>query len=438
RRRARSGLFLTASPLFASIAKTPQQRAAVPVFAPGCGVGGVRLGTGLLGARHRQRDRNLIRRRRLGLRHERRLSRRLGGGRRLVLLHRRGGGARRGLRGRVWRARRTRGWRRGSRLRCRGVGRQQRRWRLDRPARGRRLGGVLGQGRRTQGASAQPLHSGGERVRHLHAPLLARERGRPPGCQRAGVPGRHRRLARRRLGAASHRAQHRRQAPDERADLAQQALHSAMPLADLRQLAFGALARAPLGVEAALDLLRAAFELGDPRLQLGFGPAQAGSLGGGALFGLGELAAQLLDAPGELSALALAGGDALRELLGALTAVALEPGHAVLGLDAQLLLGVLSLLDPAQLALALGAMRARGLEQLGDAPPFLLGVAKTLLEAGDVAFERLDGGFRGLGTALQCRLAALGRAPRAPFGEEVGLARAGFLALLDHALRPRY
>src|SRR6185437_417114 len=260
-----------------------------------------------------------------------------------------------------------------------------------------------------------------------------------------GVAGRHRRLARRRLGlarrrlgAASHRAQHRREAPDERADLAQQALHSAMPLADLRQLAFGALARAPLGVEAALDLLRAAFELGDPRLQLGFGPAQAGSLGGGALFGLGELAAQLLDAPGELSALALAGGDALRELLGALAAIALEPGHAVLGLDAQLLLGVLALLDPAQLALALGAMRALGLEQLGDAAPFLLGVAKTLLEAGDVAFERLDGGFRGLGTALQCRLAALGRAPRAPFGEEVGLARAGFLALLDHALRPRY
>src|SRR6185437_13934022 len=141
--------------------------------------------------------------------------------------------------------------------------------------------------------------------------------------------------------------------------------------------------------------------------------------------GLRELAAQLLDAPGELAALALARRYALGELLGALAAIALEPGHAVLGLDAQLLLGVLALLDPAQLALALGAMRALGLEQLGDAAPFLLGVAKTLLEAGDVAFERLDGGSRGLGTALQCRLAALGRAPRAPFGEEVGLAPAG-------------
>src|SRR6185437_10782613 len=137
--------------------------------------------------------------------------------------------------------------------------------------------------------------------------------------------------------------------------------------------------------------------------------------------GLRELAAQLLDAPGELAALALARRYALGELLGALAALTLEAGEPVLGLDAQLLLGVLALLDPAQLALARGAVRTLGLEQLGDAAPFLLGVAQPLLQAGDVAFQRLHGGFGRLGTALQRRLAALGGASRASLGQEIRL-----------------
>ena len=86
-------------------------------------------------------------------------------------------------------------------------------------------------------------------------------------------------------------------------------------------------------------------------------------------------------------------------------------------------------------------MRALGVEQLGDPAAFLLGLAQPLLQARDVAFERLDRRFGGLRAAQQGRLAALGRAARAPFGEEVGLprparrARARCLALLDHALQ---
>ncbi len=81
-----------------------------------------------------------------------------------------------------------------------------------------------------------------------------------------------------------------------------------MPLADRGKLAFGALARSALGLQAALDLLGAALELGDARAQLGFGPAQPGALGGGAVLGLGELAAEILDAPCELAAVLLARG----------------------------------------------------------------------------------------------------------------------------------
>src|SRR6185503_19477751 len=118
---------------------------------------------------------------------------------------------------------------------------------------------------------------------------------------------------------------------DERADLTEQPLHPAVARADLRELALRALACRALGVQAALDLLRAPLELGDAPLQLGFRAAQAGALSRRALLCLGELTAQLLDAARELAALALAGADALRELLGALAALALEPGEPVLG-----------------------------------------------------------------------------------------------------------
>ncbi len=217
-----------------------------------------------------------------------------------------------------------------------------------------------------------------------------------------------------------------------------------MPLADRRELAFGALAGAALCLQAALDLLGAALELGHARGQLGFRASEAGALGGGALLGLGELAAQLLDAPREIAAVLLAGSNTARELLVALATLALQAGEAVLGLDAQLLLGVLALLDPAQLAVALGAVCALGVQQLPDPSPFLLGVAQPLLQARDMAFERLDRGFGGLRPAQQGGLAGLGGAARAPFGQEVGLphaarrARARCLALLDHALQGRY
>ena len=57
----------------------------------------------------------------------------------------------------------------------------------------------------------------------------------------------------------------------------------------------------------------------------------------------------------------------------------------------------------------------------------LLGLPQPLLEAVDVAFERVDGRLGGLRAAHQSLLAALGRAARAAFGEQVALAatRAG-------------
>jgi hypothetical protein len=216
-------------------------------------------------------------------------------------------------------------------------------------------------------------------------------------------------------------------------------------LADPRDLALGPLACAALGLQAAFDLLRATLELPDARAQLLFGPPQAGALGRCALLGLGELAAQLLDAAGQLAGFALGAADPRGQLIGALAAVVLEAGEPALGLHAQLLLGVLALLDPPQLALALGAVRALCLEQLGYTAPFLLGLAQSLLQGRHVALECLDRRFRGLGPALERGLTAIGRAPRASFGEEIGvadpavtLAPAGCLALLDHALRSRY
>ncbi len=115
-----------------------------------------------------------------------------------------------------------------------------------------------------------------------------------------------------------------------------------------------------------------------------------------------------------------------------------RPGGSILGLDAQLLLGVLPLLHAPQLALPLGAVRALGVEHRGGAAPVLFELLQARLQRAHMAFERAHGRFGGLGATLHRGLARLRRAPCATLGEEVGLphppALTGCVALLDHRL----
>ena len=166
-----------------------------------------------------------------------------------------------------------------------------------------------------------------------------------------------------------------------------------------------------------------------PRLQVLLGSPQRRALGAGLLLGLGELALQILQAPRELARLRLARAQARAQLLDLRAALALEldadggdVAEPVLGLDPQLLLGVLALLDAPQLVLALVRGRTLGLQQLVQSHVFVLGLAQALLQARDMAFERLQRGFRGLGAARERDLATLGRPSRAAFGEQVALA----------------
>ncbi len=107
----------------------------------------------------------------------------------------------------------------------------------------------------------------------------------------------------------------------------------------------------------------------------------------------------------------------------------------LLGLDAQLLLGVLALLDPAQLTIALGELRG------GDLP-LVLGLRLTAAQVGEVGLERVDGGFRGLGATCERRVAEPSAAGT-PLGEHVELALArealaGSLAFLRYHRTSEY
>ena len=61
-------------------------------------------------------------------------------------------------------------------------------------------------------------------------------------------------------------------------------------------------------------------------------------------------------------------------------------------------------------------------EQLAHTPRLLIGIPQPLLQAEDVAFERLHGRFRSLRPARQRGLAAFGGPPRPPFGEQIAFA----------------
>ena len=108
-------------------------------------------------------------------------------------------------------------------------------------------------------------------------------------------------------------------------------------------------------------------------------------------------------------------------------ALALELRAAVLGLDAQLLLGVLALLDAPQLVLTLSRRRLLGIEPPGEERPLLRGLPQPLLQARQVGLERLHGRLGRLGTAGE-RIRSVGgirinRAARAALGQQIALGR---------------
>ena len=86
-------------------------------------------------------------------------------------------------------------------------------------------------------------------------------------------------------------------------------------------------------------------------------------------------------------------------------------GHVLLGLDAELLLGVLALLDATQLVLAIG-------ELLGRALAFALGLGLAATQIGELALERLHRRLDGIGPRERRGLAGTGAAG-ASLGEHV-------------------
>ena len=91
-----------------------------------------------------------------------------------------------------------------------------------------------------------------------------------------------------------------------------------------------------------------------------------------------------------------------------------QPHGGLLGLDAQLLLGVLALLDPAQLALALGEPRGGGLT-------FALGLHLAAAQVGEMGLQRVHRRLRRLRTTGEGR-AGEPRAAGAALGQRVAFA----------------
>ena len=139
------------------------------------------------------------------------------------------------------------------------------------------------------------------------------------------------------------------------------------------------------------ELKRTALELGEPqpqlslaaRAQLGRGHrrAQLGQLGRRSLLGLVQLALGALQTLGQLTGVVLACAQTAGEAVDLGTAVALSARATILGLDAQLLLGVLTLLDTTQLVLTLCHGRLFGGEPLSEDRSLLGGLTHPLLKA---------------------------------------------------------
>jgi hypothetical protein len=169
--------------------------------------------------------------------------------------------------------------------------------------------------------------------------------------------------------------------------------------------------------------MRAAFELGEPYLQLPLAAPYRRMLGRGGLFGLGQLALDRLQPFGQLARVVLARAETTGEPVDLGAAVALELRAAVLGLDAQLLLGVLALLDATQLVLTLGDRRLLGIEPPGEERSLLSSLLHPLLEAGQMSLECLHGRLSRLCTAGESirRVGGIriNRAARAALGQQI-------------------
>jgi hypothetical protein len=260
-------------------------------------------------------------------------------------------------------------------------------------------------------------------------------------------------------------------------ETAQQRLRGELGAAQLVERALGPRSRGALEGEQPLHLVCAMLELGHARPQRRLGARGSGALRGGRLLGLGELAFGRLQPVSECLDIALARADPAGQALELDTRLAFVLGEALFGLDPQPLLGVLALRGALQLTLERRRRRggelartlrgtfratrglagtghlagtARGVEQLTDPPPLLLGVLQPALEARDVGLERADCRLGGLGAQPQRMLARFDRPARPPFGEEVALATAAttfasawdvaarrVVALSDHSVKLR-
>ncbi len=190
------------------------------------------------------------------------------------------------------------------------------------------------------------------------------------------------------------------------------------------ELLLGALAPGSLGLQPAVDLNRTTLELGEPLVKLLLGTAYRRKLGGRRLLGFGQLPLNALQLPRQLPRSALARAEAPAEPLHLQTTLPFQIDAAVLGLDAQLLLGVLALLRAPKLLLARRSavddrLALLGRDGLRCAPLLLLGLAQTLLQARHVGLERAHGRLGGLGSADQSRVPGFDGAARAAFGQKI-------------------
>ena len=162
---------------------------------------------------------------------------------------------------------------------------------------------VLGQRRRAQRPRAQALDGRGQRLGHLQPALLAGERRGPRGAARSRAGGRR--------GPDAAPAPALRRPPSIVASrLTSARISPSRPSmrrcpSRIAASSRSARSRAPRSACRPRSISWARRSSSATRdVELGFGAAQAGALGGGALLGLGELAAQLLDPPRQLAAVA--------------------------------------------------------------------------------------------------------------------------------------
>jgi hypothetical protein len=274
-----------------------------------------------------------------------------------------------------------------------------------------RNGGLSGLRLRALGTRAKPLDSTRQGVSHL---LTLAVRGRL-GLLRTG-------LRRSRSPQLGHDTLH----------LRDKQLHPPIATAHVIELALSALTRGSLRVDLQTDLQGTALQLRKPYLQLSFSTSYSHLLGRRDLLVLGQLALDALQPLSQLTRMVLARAQTTREPVDLSATVVLEACATILGLDSQLLLGVLALLDTAQLVLTLGDRRLLDIESLSKEHTFLRGLPHPLLKAGQVSLERLHRRLGRLGAAGE-RVRRLGglqinRAACAALREQIAVSRPRRLA----------